>query len=875
MKLLQCLVSFFVFIYLIVDVSGFTALTEKLEATTDNGVEQLGFYLNRYFERLVKMLNACGGDVIKFAGDALIVLWQPEFKVNDKTSSLDLKSMACRAAECALLIQEELHGAELAKDVTFSVKVGISCETATIMHLGGLCNRVEYTACGQALLDAFECESYCQSGDTVVSSKAWELLRDNFLGVEIKPKKTETVKKTTTTKPQKIRHTTMVIGKNIEKTESFRQARRPQSVCVNIGSEGSLKIGKPKQKRGSGVFRRASSSDATSKLQKEEPLMTSIKSFATLPKCFVKLMSNKKRMKKRSLKKTYLNSNAELDALKLYIPGAVKSFVDGFQSSWASDLRTTTVCFVNLKLGILKLLSKGDEETKEQRLQSFSANAANQIVFQFAEKYVEDLLSFSVKATNLSIKFKPGTYQLSLVQEKQKEDETLSRVLNIVQDTFLMVQKLVYGLEGSVDKFLIDDKGSTLLTVWGLPPLTHVDDALRGCVFALRLVESLTRLKIVNSLIQFANTWGIQAMVSPCDDLLCSIKEALLTEAIDKTWVSRFTFCYTMKKASAPLDLIVCPKIIELIDSIDFTKFRASVCNIGITSGEILSGPVGSGCRKDYSVLGDVVNTSARLMQASAKQTLTTNDQFYGCILCNSAVRRSCISVDTPVVFEVLQPIKLKGKLTPVNIYQPAYSGSYFLQRELRIKHASDSSSLSLYDNYINNGNEKKPSEVLECYGQRLDLRIFHILTHCLHTFRKENKLDIVSTIQFVVLIGNVNSAKSWFLKSFNHYLERKCAAVTLGPDFIKHESKVPAASADFGVRVWALKSSTNVEMFPRAKHAYLWKIVLIKLVWLLRLRQGSEALQSLGSTSLDMFDVDTRINFFLTLFFRTLAKSF
>lgn len=97
--------------YLLVDVSGFTALTEMLEASTDNGVEQLGFYLNRYFERLVKMLNASGGDVMKFAGDALIVLWQPEFSQNKSDQvELDLKSMSCRAAECALLIQEELHG---------------------------------------------------------------------------------------------------------------------------------------------------------------------------------------------------------------------------------------------------------------------------------------------------------------------------------------------------------------------------------------------------------------------------------------------------------------------------------------------------------------------------------------------------------------------------------------------------------------------------------------------------------------------------------------------------------------------------------------------------------------------------------------------
>jgi len=34
--------------------------------------------------------------------------------------------------------------------------------------------------------------------------------------------------------------------------------------------------------------------------------------------------------------------------------------------------------------------------------------------------------------------------------------------------------------EGSVNKLLMDDKGSTLIVVFGLPPASHQNDAVRG-----------------------------------------------------------------------------------------------------------------------------------------------------------------------------------------------------------------------------------------------------------------------------------------------------------------------------------------------------------------------------------------------------------
>lgn len=54
-------------------------------------------------------------------------------------------------------------------------------------------------------------------------------------------------------------------------------------------------------------------------------------------------------------------------------------------------------------------------------------------------------------------------------------------------EVLLAVQTAVYQFEGSVNKFLMDDKGSTLIAVFGLPPLSHEDDATRGVLAALSI----------------------------------------------------------------------------------------------------------------------------------------------------------------------------------------------------------------------------------------------------------------------------------------------------------------------------------------------------------------------------------------------------
>jgi class 3 adenylate cyclase len=93
----------------------------------------------------------------------------------------------------------------------------------------------------------------------------------------------------------------------------------------------------------------------------------------------------------------------------------------------------------------------------------------------------------------------------------------------------------------------MDDKGSTLICLWGLSPLAHDDDAARAILTGINMNRELN-------------------------------------------------------------------------------KIEETKCKIGISSGEMFSGVVGtSGGRKEFSVLGDVANLAARIMGGGKMGQINTD----------------------------------------------------------------------------------------------------------------------------------------------------------------------------------------------------------------------------------------------------------
>src|SRR5262245_44629378 len=78
------------------DISGFTALTERLAEQGPVGAEILTRELNTYFGQLIEIITRHGGDIVKFAGDALTAIWP----VTDEGP--ELPEAARQAAQCGL-----------------------------------------------------------------------------------------------------------------------------------------------------------------------------------------------------------------------------------------------------------------------------------------------------------------------------------------------------------------------------------------------------------------------------------------------------------------------------------------------------------------------------------------------------------------------------------------------------------------------------------------------------------------------------------------------------------------------------------------------------------------------------------------------------
>jgi class 3 adenylate cyclase len=93
--------QYFPTVVLFADVSGFSKLSESLAKKGSLGAEELAIYLNAYLERMLKIIHRSGGDVLKFAGDALLCLMLPDSgAINPKPD--EIATMVHRAAQVRL-----------------------------------------------------------------------------------------------------------------------------------------------------------------------------------------------------------------------------------------------------------------------------------------------------------------------------------------------------------------------------------------------------------------------------------------------------------------------------------------------------------------------------------------------------------------------------------------------------------------------------------------------------------------------------------------------------------------------------------------------------------------------------------------------------
>ena len=109
---------------LFVDISGFTSLSSKLTC------EDLKLVINVYFTLMIDVVRSNGGDVVKFCGDAVLILWTGQLSPAAAHSNSDAGAVAnsdegasraahyaARAMTCAVGIQRACHGFHVRKRI--------------------------------------------------------------------------------------------------------------------------------------------------------------------------------------------------------------------------------------------------------------------------------------------------------------------------------------------------------------------------------------------------------------------------------------------------------------------------------------------------------------------------------------------------------------------------------------------------------------------------------------------------------------------------------------------------------------------------------------------------------------------------------------
>jgi len=157
------------------DVRGFTSMSERLAPADVLSV------LNRYFERVIQVIDEHEGYLDKFIGDAVVVVFN---------GPIDQPDHAERAARCAIAIQRAV--AELNRDGAFpevgTLEVGIGVTTGPLVagNLGSH-QHMEYTVIGDTVNLAARLTSRAPAGEVWANARNAERLPDDLTRAELAP----------------------------------------------------------------------------------------------------------------------------------------------------------------------------------------------------------------------------------------------------------------------------------------------------------------------------------------------------------------------------------------------------------------------------------------------------------------------------------------------------------------------------------------------------------------------------------------------------------------------------------------------------------------------------------------------------------------
>ena len=234
--------------------SGFTPLSERLGREGIIGVESLSRHLNDYFGPIVDLIHYHGGDVIKFAGDAIMVLFAADRfqhrkqkrtnnNFDDKRGSFasingddaadaaatdtapaaatfdlpaylhsnsslpllpprdSLAYLILQAAVCASDIHSQFNEFTLTEGIVLKLHSALSAGPLWSCCVGGAYDRYEYLLQGTPISDLKDALNEAEVGELIITQYAYAAVKQWIKAEEIRIESDEASKNTTTTQP--------------------------------------------------------------------------------------------------------------------------------------------------------------------------------------------------------------------------------------------------------------------------------------------------------------------------------------------------------------------------------------------------------------------------------------------------------------------------------------------------------------------------------------------------------------------------------------------------------------------------------------------------------------------------------------------------
>ena len=165
---------------LLADISGFTAITERLAERGPGGAEELRVLLDGAFQPLLELIAGTGGDVLKFAGDALLACWPAP--PGDLDGDRGLAAATAAAAGCAQAMQAALGRYAAAERLPLALRIGVGAGEVVVLDVGGERERRELLVAGAAVPQTTDAAGQAMPGQVRLSEAAMRLLARDLDG---------------------------------------------------------------------------------------------------------------------------------------------------------------------------------------------------------------------------------------------------------------------------------------------------------------------------------------------------------------------------------------------------------------------------------------------------------------------------------------------------------------------------------------------------------------------------------------------------------------------------------------------------------------------------------------------------------------------